>query len=244
LKTALIEKWSLLSSKFDALNNRERIMVFGASALVVYTAVNMLFISPLASSKQRLLSEISTDQSVILDLQQQVNLLNSKQLNDPNANNKQRISTLEGELTAIDTAKKQLEITLISPEKMPELLKDLLAKNGKLKLIALNTLPTQYLLAQATTTNLPTNQVAPNQAEFNQPTLNQEEQQENPVFKHVVEITIEGRYLDLLDYVSTIEKMDWHVLWSNAQLSTKTYPNNQLKLTVYTLSLDKAWLSI
>ncbi|MDO9150384.1 MAG: MSHA biogenesis protein MshJ [Methylotenera sp.] len=234
MKAALLEKWSLLSSKFGALNNRERLMVFGASALVVYTTVNMLLISPLAISKQRLLSEISTDQSVISDLQQQVDLLNSKQPIDPNAHNKQHISALESELAAIDTAKNQLEITLISPDKMPELLRDLLAKNGKLKLIALNTLPTQYLLAQPTTTNLPTTQLA----------LNQEGQQENPVFKHVVEITIEGRYLDLLDYVSTIEKMDWHVLWNNAELSTKTYPNNQLKLTVYTLSLDKAWLSI
>jgi len=111
----------------------------------------------------------------------------------------------------------------------------LLAKNGKLKLIALNTLPTQNLLAQpVATSEIPTAEQS----------TNQEEQLENPVFKHVVEITIEGRYLDLLEYVSTIEKMDWHVLWNKAELSTKAYPNNQLKLTVYTLSLDKAWLSI
>lgn len=235
MKAALIEKWSSLSSKFDALNNRERLMVFGASALVVYTAINMLLISPLEISKQRFLSEVSTDQSVILDLQQQVGLLKNKQPIDPNASNKQRISSLEIELAAIDTAKNQLDITLISPDKMPELLRDLLAKNGKLKLIALNTLPTQNLLAQpVATSELPTAEQS----------TNQEEQLENPVFKHVVEITIEGRYLDLLEYVSTIEKMDWHVLWNKAELSTKAYPNNQLKLTVYTLSLDKAWLSI
>lgn len=91
MKAALIEKWSSLSSKFDALNNRERLMVFGASALVVYTAINMLLISPLEISKQRFLSEVSTDQSVILDLQQQVGLLKNKQPIDPNASNKQRI---------------------------------------------------------------------------------------------------------------------------------------------------------
>jgi len=130
LKAALIEKWSSLSSKFDALNNRERLMVFGASALVVYTAINMLLISPLEISKQRYLSEVSTDQSVILDLQQQVGLLKNKQPIDPNASNKQRISSLEVELASIDTAKNQLDITLISPDKMPELLRDLLAKNG------------------------------------------------------------------------------------------------------------------
>ncbi|WP_036303052.1 MSHA biogenesis protein MshJ [Methylotenera sp. L2L1] len=235
MKATFIEKWLLLSDKFDALNNRERLMVFGALALVTYTAINMLLITPLDISKQRFLSEISTDQSVLLDLQQQVNLLKNKQPIDPNAQNKQQISVLQAELLSLNTAQNQLDITLISPDKMPELLRDLLAKNGKLKLISLNTLPIQNLLEQHLNA---TNDSA------TQPTPNQIAEQDNPVFKHGVEITIEGRYLDLLEYVSTIEKMRWHVLWNKAELTTKTYPNNQLKLTVYTLSLDKAWLSI
>ncbi|HBA08671.1 MAG TPA: MSHA biogenesis protein MshJ, partial [Methylotenera mobilis] len=90
----------------------------------------------------------------------------NKQPIDPNASNKQRISSLEVELASIDTAKNQLDITLISPDKMPELLRDLLAKNGKLKLIALNTLPTQNLLAQpVATSEVPTAEQSTNQEE-------------------------------------------------------------------------------
>lgn len=235
MRALLTEKWSLLTAKFDALNNRERIMVLGASALVVYSIINLLLIDPLEISKQRFLSEISTDQSAMLDMQQQVNVLKNKPPIDPNAQNKQRIATLESELDSINTAKEQLDITLISPDKMPELLRDLLAKNGKLKLVALNTLPTEHLLAQSQTpANMSASQTAPEQ----------DLELENTVFKHGVEITIEGRYLDLLEYVTMIEKMDWHILWNKAELTTKNYPNNQLKLTLYTLSLDKAWLSI
>ena len=235
MKAMFIEKWSFVSAKFEALNNRERVMVLSASALVVYTIINLILISPLEISKQRLISEISTDQSVVLDLQQQMTLLKNKPPLDPNAQNKQRIFELDAELSTINTAKNQLGITLISPDQMPELLRDLLAKNGKLKLIALNTLPNEPLLAQPV--------IASHQPVVESST-NQEQQLENPVFKHGVEITIEGRYLDLLEYVSTIEKMDWHILWNKAEFATKNYPNNQLKLTVYTLSLDKAWLSI
>jgi MSHA biogenesis protein MshJ len=73
--------------------------------------------------------------------------------------------------------------------------------------------------------------------------------QDAPVYKHGVEITVEGRYLDLLDYVSDLEQMPWHILWSKAALNEDkndeiTWPANRLKLTVYTLSLDKTWLSI
>jgi MSHA biogenesis protein MshJ len=101
-----------------------------------------------------------------------------------------------------------------------------LKKNGKLKLIELQTLPVKGLLENASEDK------------------NKISKQELPVFKHGVEITIEGNYLDLLDYVAELEKMPWHVLWSKAALNAEHYPDSQLKLTVYTLSLDKTWLSI
>jgi len=240
LKAAFMEKWLLLSSKVDAFNQRERLMVFGAAALLTYTVMHMLLLDSLETSKKRLLTEISADQTLALELQQQVDLYKNKPPIDPDAQNKQRIAELQTQLQALQSAQSQLNVSLISPDKMPELLRDLLSKNGKLKLIALNTLPTQNLIEPlpAPTASNPTQQ-APNPIAPNQVTT-----QENTLFKHGVEITVEGRYLDLLEYVAAIENMHWHLLWNSAELTVNSYPNNQLKLTVYTLSLDKTWLSI
>jgi len=240
LKAAFMEKWLLLSSKVEALNQRERLMVFGAAALLTYTVIHLLLLDSIETSKKRLLTEISADQALAQELQQQVDLYRSKPPIDPDAQNKQRIAELQTQLQALKSAQSQLNLSLVSPEKMPALLRDLLSKNGKLKLIALNTLPPQNLVerpAQPTdgsnVQSVPT-PVAPNQVTT----------QESTLFKHGVEITVEGRYLDLLEYVAAIENMHWHVLWNRAELSAKPFPNNQLKLTVYTLSLDKTWLSI
>lgn len=235
MNTTFIEQWLLASNKFDALNQRERLMVFGAALLLTYTLINIFLLSPLEITKQKLLTEISTDQSLALELQQQVDLYKNKPPLDPDAQNKERIAALQAQIRVLESSQNQLNTTLISPDKMPALLRDLLSKNGKLKLIALNTLPTQNLITQLAPPS--NNNVTPN-------TADQVNEPESTIFKHGVEITIEGRYLDLLDYVSSIEKMHWHVLWNNAELNTKIYPNNQLKLTVYTLSLDKTWLSI
>jgi len=240
LKTTFMEKWLLLSGKVEALNQRERLMVLGAAALLTYTIMHMLLIDSFEASKKRLLTEILTDQALAQELQQQTSLYKSKPPVDPDAQNKQRIAELHTQLQALKSKQSQLNASLISPEKMPELLKDLLSKNGKLKLIALNTLPPKNLVEMPLkpTDSGVTASVA-NSAEQNPAPI-----QEGALFKHGVEITVEGRYLDLLEYVSTIESMHWHVLWNRGELTVKSFPNNQLKLTVYTLSSDKTWLSI
>ena len=232
--------WPLISSKFEALNKRERWMVSGALFVVVYATINTLLLNPVLARQTNLQNELAADQAQVQSLTQQINDYALQPVIDPDAENKQRIRQLQTELQLLETQLSGLQTTLISPDKMPELLRSLLKKNGNLKLIALKTLPTQGLLdSPKTDVNTASK---PNQAK-------QSQDQEAPVYKHGVEITVEGKYLDLLAYVAELEQMPWHVLWSKAALNEEQnpailWPANRLKLTVYTLSLDKTWLSI
>jgi MSHA biogenesis protein MshJ len=58
-----------------------------------------------------------------------------------------------------------------------------------------------------------------------------------------VEIVVQGSYLDLLSYVSRLERQSWQVYWGKTVL-TAEYPKTVVALTLYTLSLDKAWLVV
>lgn len=218
--------WKIIGSKFEALNPRERWMVACALLVVVYAVINMLLLSPLLERQKILTSELDADQSQIQGLNQQISEFSRQPVIDPDAQNKQRIAELQSHLQLLETRLNDLQTTLINPDKMPELLRSLLKKNGNLKLIELKTLPVKGLL------------------ESSAENTEQAPKQDVPVFKHGVEITIEGRYLDLLEYVTELEKMPWHVLWSKAALNAEHYPDSQLTLTVYTLSLDQTWLSI
>ena len=221
-----MKHWLSISSKFEALNQRERWMVACALFVVVYAVINMLLLSPVLARQKILTDELATDQAQIQTLNQQISALAQSPVIDPDAQNKQRIAELLSRLAQLESQLTGLQTSLINPDKMPDLLHNLLKKNGKLKLIELQTLPVKGLL------------------ESDSEDKHQNSKQDLPVFKHGVEITIEGRYLDLLEYVTELEKMPWHVLWSKAALNAEHYPDSQLKLTVYTLSLDKTWLSI
>ena len=230
--------WLTLSSKFEALNRRERVIVFFAVLICAVAILNAVLLAPVAARHKTLSSELSVDQTQIQSLHQQLNAYAQQGVIDPDAQNKARLAELQARVQELDNKLHGLQSTLVSPDKMPELLRGLLQKNGKLKLVELKTLPVTGMLD---TKSADTGGQAP--AAASQPS-GHVASNDFPMFRHGVEITIEGRYLDLLDYVAAVEQLPWHVLWSKAGLSTDDYPRDQLVLTVYTLSLDKAWLSI
>jgi MSHA biogenesis protein MshJ len=59
-----------------------------------------------------------------------------------------------------------------------------------------------------------------------------------------LELTVSGTYLDLLDYLGELEKLPTQLYWSALELDATRYPKHTMKVTVYTLSLDPAWLSV
>jgi MSHA biogenesis protein MshJ len=64
------------------------------------------------------------------------------------------------------------------------------------------------------------------------------------VFRHTVEVSVGGSYLDLLDYLAALERMPQRVFWDGFELSVVQYPQSVLKLTIYTLSPEQSWLIV
>lgn len=224
MNSSLKDSWQQMIAKFNALNARERWMIFGALLCVFYGLFDFL-VAPSLAKQKTLTAEIANDQTKLeaLNLEMLALTKNGGQQKSPE---QQKIDALQTELQGLENTVGNLKSSLVSPEKMPDLLSDLLKKNSALKLVSLKTLPTKEMFEQKNA--LP---------------------QTASIFKHGVEMTIEGRYLDLLDYIANVEKMPWHVLWERANLvvdneNTSETPASQLTLTVYTLGLDKTWLSI
>ena len=118
---------------------------------------------------------------------------------------------------------------------MAGLLEQVLNKNGRLQLIALKTLPVSLLMEKP--------QAAEGAA---QPPVaaSADPAGRKQIFKHGVQITVRGSYLDLLQYLAALEKMPAQMFWGEASMTVEQYPDAVLTLTLYTLSLDKTWLTV
>jgi MSHA biogenesis protein MshJ len=226
------QQWDKISAKMEAMSARERVLVFAAIAVLLLTLVNMLLLEPLAIRQKMLQGQVSQQQQLMSAVQSQIVAL--QQENSPNSNSPQRlqISQFRQEIAEGDAFLKNSRERLVQPEKMGEHLRQLLSRNNRLQLVALQTLPVTPLIDVPDAKNSNASTAAPAGA------------QEKQVFKHGVKLTLRGNYLDLLQYLSALEKLPQQMFWAKAQMSVVQYPNNELTLILYTLSLDKTWLQI
>lgn len=234
--TQFKQQWQNLAERVDAMSLRERALIFLAAALVLVTLVNTLLIDPLLSRQRMLSQQIVQAQTRTNILQAQIQAMVTAQNADPDAALRARMQQLQQELASADTTLLDFQSGLVPPRQMPAMLKDILLRNRALRLVSLKTLPPQNLAAAAQTA---TAQTSPGQT-----APGQNPAQQAAMFRHGVEITVEGSYADLLRYLTAMESSPWRMFWGKADLKADSYPKATLTLTLYTLSLDKAWLAI
>jgi len=138
---------------------------------------------------------------------------------------------------------------LVAPEKIAPLLENLLSGHGKLRLMAMKTLPVTGMnesfaasappvaggTAPITSTAQPNQPVQPAAAAAKPREL---------LYRHGVEIVLQGSYLDMISYMAALEALPVQLFWGKASLDAQQYPNSRLTLTLYTLSLDQKWMKL
>jgi len=75
-------------------------------------------------------------------------------------------------------------------------------------------------------------------------TLSAKESRDRVIYRHGLELTVAGSYLDLLAYLRALEALPTQLYWGALSIDASKYPQVLMKLTVYTLSLDRAWLNV
>ncbi len=236
--------WKTLVTKIDSLSLRERVMVFMMATVVLVAVLNATVIDPLYA-KQKLLSfQANQYQAQMAAIQTEIQQKIQAHQFDPDMANQIRLKEVKLKATKMNTDLMEMQKGLVSPDKMAALLEDILKRNGSLHLVSLKTLPGSNLSeskAREEQSDVDGNAggAAP-VAQKNEP----KKPVDSPVFKHGVEIVVQGGYLDLLKYMTELEAMPWQLFWGKVNLNVEEYPRATLTLTLYTLSLDKKWLNI
>lgn len=220
------ERWDQFVAKIDAMSLRERALIFAAVAFALVAMIDSFFLNPLLQKQKRLSSQVVQQQEKMKEIQGQLAaLLEAKQANK-DAPQRERIRQLREQIAQGDTFLKETQDKLVPPERMAHLLEQVLAKNGRLQLVSLDTLQVSNFIEQA--------------AKEPQPATATGKQ----IYKHGVKITVRGSYADLTQYLQMLEKLPTQMFWGMADMNVVKYPQAELTLTLFTLSLDKTWLQV
>lgn len=224
------QAWQRYAGKFDVLSVRERLMVFAAAIAVICFVGYEFALSGKIARGSRLSTQIGQHEAEATQTRARIQALTTALAQDPNQELRAQIAALRARVEQHDAEVRGVYKGLVTPDRMAAALEDMLTRNQRVQLVALRTLPVTTLVERA----------AEPAAETSSAVVSADRQ----VYKHGVRITLQGGYLDLLDYAARLEKLPWQMFWAQTSMDAHDYPRVRLTITLYTLSLDKAWLVV
>ncbi len=203
------------AARFDRLSLRERLLILAAVLAVLFVLWDTLLLAPLEVRRRALSTEVESQQAAITAT---AAVLQSSMSNDPTRNAMLQIARARRDIAALDLQLQSASVGLLPPERMTAVLQDLLRQSGQVRLVSLRTEAATRLLQG------PADQGGP--------------------FLHPVELVLRGHYLDIVNYLQTLEALHWRLYWKTLELDSAAYPNDRVRIEIGTISLDSAWLGI
>ncbi|HYD96057.1 MAG TPA: MSHA biogenesis protein MshJ [Noviherbaspirillum sp.] len=233
------QHWQKLVLRIDALSLRERAIIFAMAALVLVMLVNSALLDPQFKKQNQLSQRIKQEQSQIAGIQAEIQQKVKSHEVDPDMADRERLRQLQAQAEQLNSALQDMQKSLVPPDKMAELLESILKRNSNLRLVSLKSMPaTSITEALAHPGIAASDKSAAAAAGSNSKTL------ADAIYRHGMEIKMQGGYLDMLNYMAALEAVPWQLLWGRVELSVDEFPKATLTLTLYTLSLDKQWLNL
>lgn len=212
---------------FNAQTLRER----GLIAFSLIVAASFLWWSYYAQPKtaqitvkqnenQRIGNEVESTRAIVRDIRQRIAA-------GVNQGKEGQLAKLREELITVEDRLRVKTVELIDPEKMFQLMNELVYRDSRLKLLSLRR-----------------REVKPAIPEAEDPGQQPESSREPSIYRHVLEIEFAGKFLDILKYMQSLEALDWKLLWDEINIISQEYPTVTVKVVISTLSARKEWVGI
>ena len=208
-----------LVERVDGATLHERIGVFVAAALIIIYLAYAAWLGPLQARQKKAAIENLQRQAELTALQAELQRHARGAELDINAETRGRQGALRAELAQLNAKLLHEQRRFTPPERMRATLSEMLERHRGLTLVDLRTIPPA-------------------------PVREGDGARAGGVYRHGIEMTLAGRYHEFYDYLQALERMPSQLYWARVELSTGEYPAATLKLTVYTLSFEKAWLIV
>ena len=220
--------------KIDALSLRERVILFLLLLAGLWAVVDALLLAPQERARKAEQDKITQARGKLAEAEQVLALRASQP--DPDLAARQRLDSARQNLNARMQTAARLQSRMVAPKDMVGVLQGMLATQPGLRLASLETLTPEAV-------GQPAPAVATTPAAIGA-AAKVEKTDEAALFKHGVTLTLVGNYAALTQYMEKLERLPVGFYWASANLDASAHPEISLTLTLYTLSLERTWLTV
>ncbi len=221
----------LLAARINERNRRERLLLALTVAVVVLVAWNGLVRAPLAERRSAAVDSVAQLEREIAALEDGRTGVEEKIAALTDDSGTSAVERAHQRLDALDDVLAERTARLISPDEMVRALRDVVKADAKVSLVRLRNAGATPVISEpeagagngettATDAGIPR------------------------VYRHDVELVVEGRYLALLAYLRRLEGLEWQFQWEAITVETRTYPVTRATVSLSTLSLAEDWIGV
>ncbi|NSL55387.1 type II secretion system protein GspM [Uliginosibacterium aquaticum] len=214
--------WLFVADRFDALQARERLLVFLGLAALLAGIFMFSVLEPALSRYRQARQSLQESTRSLASLSQEESLLIEGSQRDPDAAERSALGEAEREIALLHSRLTGPEARLLAPERMSALLQALIAAQKNLLLVSIRSGEPVDLLAAAS---------APAATPGG-----------SSLYRHSVKLVLQGDYPALAAYLHAVESLPVQLEVSAYTLQVQEWPQARLSLTLDFNSLERAWL--
>lgn len=225
-----MNKWL---QRWLALAERERWLAYGVGLSVLGMVYVLLIGDPLSarlsqqqSSWQEAQARELTAANALQDLQQRLAA-------DPNLPYRSALLTASASREALIQQIDHYTAELVTPQKMQTVLQELLRKQPQLSVLAMSSFSEPVQLPAVEPLPAPSSA-----AQAPPPAVT--------LYRHGLELQLEGGYFDLLNYLQAVQASGWQLNWDSLdyQVGEAGPTKARIRLKLYTLSRYAGWVGV
>jgi MSHA biogenesis protein MshJ len=230
--------WERGLAWIDGLKFRERVLLFGAIVAVLAVMTDFLFVSSVTEQQKKLTSQIDSQSADSEARRDRMQTAQMRRERDRITTLEADVAKLQAEADAVDRDISALSSPTGDAAGMSAVLARVLKRNDRVKLVRVVSAGAEAVtpapplpggLAALATAPIPGTSALP---AVTAPAANAVPA---TLQRNALDITLSGSYLDLMDYVATLEKTMPSLRWGALKFSTSTAPS-QLTVRIMLIS--------
>jgi len=206
--------WQQLSDRFDLLTHREQILILISGWVALLFVGFVVVIEPTMKDVTSVKRQLVSAANELVSSDNQIAVINRKLNSDPNNDVDKKIERLEQQTDSLNEQLTDRVASLVTPIQMSGLMEEVLRRTTRLKLVSLESqAPIQLINGD-----------------------------DEGYFIHPVQLTLRGRYFDVVNYLDQLEALPVKYYWRSFSYQVDKYPWADITLNVYTLGESKDFI--
>ncbi|PKF62963.1 hypothetical protein CW745_05935 [Psychromonas sp. psych-6C06] len=207
--------YSKLEKLFNQMTLRERFTMFSALIICTFLIAYFWIIDPATIQQAKLQRTLQKSVQAEKVINNEIEMINKRLQEDPLKEINNKIAFSQATLVQLDKQLDEKLVKFIHAQKMPIALTKVLSKSPGVRISALTSLPVKVFNADKGAT---------------------EEVNKSPFYQHTLQITLQGDYNAIYQYLLNVESIPEKFYWHSLNYKVSNYPLAEVTLKIYTLS--------